>query len=117
MYRIRILLITLVAAFVHAAWSIESTRAQADEIIRYSIWNKTHYAIKLEFYPSNNKEKIAPGVKMSCSSPISHGQYPKVRAEASNGATWVSTIRKPNVEYRIELRIKADGSKGIRIQP
>lgn len=90
---------------------------QSNDSIPYTIWNMTNYHVKIKFLPTKNTTSLAPGVKTSCNSPIRNGQFPKVKAYASNGATWLRTISVPGGEYRIINRTTDSGSPGIQIVP
>jgi hypothetical protein len=95
----------------------QNTGPAAETRITYTIWNTTKYNIEILFLPNKNKTSLAPGVKKACNSPIRNGQFPKVKAYASNGATWLRTISVFNGEYRIVDRITDSGSPGIQIVP
>jgi len=87
--------------------------AQAADHINYTISNSSKYHVRLVFLPTGNTASLAPGDKKSCNSPIKKGQFPKVKAHASNGATWLRTISKHGGDYYIVNR----GNTGIKIVP
>jgi hypothetical protein len=90
---------------------------QSNDSIPYTIWNTTNYHVNIKFFPTKNTTSLAPGVKKSCNSPIKNGQFPKVKAYASNGATWLRTISVRGGEYRIINRTTDTGAPGIQIVP
>jgi len=87
--------------------------AQAAKHINYTISNSSKYNVRLVFLPTGNTTSLAPGGKKSCKSPIKNGAFPKVKAHASNGATWSRTIKNNEGDYYIVNR----GDTGIQIVP
>jgi hypothetical protein len=85
----------------------------SSEMIAYQITNDTRYAVTLTFTPTKNTRKLAPGETASAKSPVRNGQYPKVNAKTSGGASWTRTISQNNGRYRVVNR----GSGSIQIVP
>jgi hypothetical protein len=90
-----------------------SASAQAADRISYTISNLSKYHVRLVFLPTGNTTELSPGKNKSCNSPIKNGQFPKVKAHASNGTTWLRTISNNDGDYYIINR----GDTGIQIVP
>lgn len=85
----------------------------ADQMIKYTLKNKTKGPVTVSYIPSGNSTRLAPGQTTTAHSPMHNGEYPKVKVTTSSGKGWERTIRNKNGAYEI---VDREGGK-IQIVP